>query len=562
MHEDPYSKLKRMILVIMILVPAIPFFLTLGIGYYYFADSIETATTASMKRIVEDHRQMIDTFLGERKADLEFLLNSFSYDELSEPQKLVDIFSQLQRQSNAFLDLGVFNEEGIHVGYQGPYKLIGKDYGKEEWFQHVLKEGYYISDVFLGFRQLPHFIIALTRESNGRRWVIRATIDTITFNEMVKKVRIGRTGEAYLVNNEGIFQSERRSGGALMEKCEEGILHPQDQGGIKISIQKEETEDTYLYATTWLKNKPWLLIVRQQENDAFKALRAASYSILFIVIIGGVLIVGTAFYITDLIVRRLNRMDRDKQQLSGQLIRATRLAEIGEMASGFAHEINNPLQIMMSEQALIDVLFSEIKEKGEIRESEQLTEIEDSMSQIKLQIQRCSKITQSILKFGRQGESKTTDIDLNAFFPEIIAMVERKASVQGIVIKNEIASNTPLLHGDSGQLSQVFINLFNNAIDSIVEQPGSKGGEIIIKTEPQEDGRVRISVSDNGIGISPENMKKVFTPFFTTKPVGKGTGLGLSVCYGIIDAMGGTMEVTSQRGTGTTFIIHLNAAHS
>ena len=96
---------------------------------------------------------------------------------------------------------------------------------------------------------------------------------------------------------------------------------------------------------------------------------------------------------------------------------------------------------MMSEQALIDVLFSEIKEKGEIKESEQLAEIEDSMSQIKLQIQRCSKITQSILKFGRQGESKTTDIDLSTFFPEIIAMVEKKASVQGIVIKNEIAKN-------------------------------------------------------------------------------------------------------------------------
>jgi len=94
-------------------------------------------------------------------------------------------------------------------------------------------------------------------------------------------------------------------------------------------------------------------------------------------------------------------------------------------------------------------------------------------------------------------------------------------------------------------------------MDAIMERHGTEGGELVIASAPDEDGKVKISVTDNGIGISPENLKKIFSPFFTTKPVGKGTGLGLSVCYGIVDSMGGVMEVSSKRGVGTTFTIRL-----
>jgi len=131
-----------MVFFIMILVPLMPFVLVLGIGYYYFTSSLQTNTLATVNRIVEDHRQMIETFLGERRANLEFVVNSYSYADLAEPEKFYHVFTQLQRSSNAFLDLGLFDQEGIHVMYQGPYRLVGRDYGKEEWFGHVLREGH------------------------------------------------------------------------------------------------------------------------------------------------------------------------------------------------------------------------------------------------------------------------------------------------------------------------------------------------------------------------------------------------------------------------------------
>jgi two-component system NtrC family sensor kinase len=558
--ENRYATLKRLILAIMILVPFVPFILVLGIGYYYFTTSLESTAIASMKRIVGDHRQMIESFLRERKADLEFVVHSFSFEQLADPQELYKVFTHLQEKSVAFVDLGIFNEEGIHVAYHGPYRLVGKDYSQEDWFKQVLRQGYYVSDIFLGYRRVPHFIIALAGAEEGKKWVIRATIDTYMFTDLVEKVRIGKTGEAYIVNRQGIFQTERRSGGNLMDSDPDGIVQPSPDNEIRTFVKEDSKGEEYLYATAWLKDKEWMLVVRQEEADAFRALRSASYMILLVSLIGGALIVAVAFYVTGQIIRRMEVIDTEKDQLGQQLVRATRLAELGQMAAGFAHEINNPLQIMKSEQTLIDTIFSDMKERGDLKESEDLKELEDSIAQIKLQIDRCAKITQAILKFGRQSEPVIKDVDLVSFIPDVTSMISKKASVSGITLKEEIAENTPIIHVDPSQLQQVILNLYNNAIDAIVERHGSQGGELTIGAGPDEDGRVRVSVKDNGVGISPENLKKVFAPFFTTKPVGKGTGLGLSVCYGIVDSMGGVMEVESEKGVGTKFIIRLPAA--
>ena len=548
-----------MIFLCMILVPVIPFIAVLGIGYYYFTTSLETSTLTTMSRIVEDHRQMIDTFLRERRRELGFILDTNTYENLTDPEKFYTIFTQLQRNSNAFVDLGIFDQEGIHVMYQGPYRLVGIDYGKEEWFRRVLKEGYYISDIFLGFRRIPHFVIALRKEESGRTWVIRATIDTYVFNELVEKVRIGKTGEAYILNAQGIFQTARRSGGNLLAKDLDDIPETKGEPGVRTFIRKDARGDNCLFATTWLQEKEWMLVVRQETADAFKALRSASFMIFVIMVLGGITITALAYTLTSHIIRRMQRVDVEKQQLGQQLVRATRLAELGQMAAGFAHEINNPLQIMKSDRTLIEMIVSDLRKKGNLEEPD-VKDLEESLNQLKVQIERCAKITQTILEFGRKNEPEEKDVDVGAFISQGTSMISEKASVQGIRLKKEFSEQTPLLRADPSQLQQVLLNLLNNAIDAITERHGSEGGELSVQAGPAAGGRVRISVTDNGAGISPDNLKKIFTPFFTTKPPGKGTGLGLYVCYGIIEGMGGTMEVESQRGVGTTFIVHLPAS--
>ena len=136
-----FSSMRGIIFACMILVPLIPFILALGTGYYYFTTSLENSSIESMKRIVEDHRHMIESFLKERKNDLDFIVHSYTFDDLSQSQTLDTLFKHLQKISPAFSDLGVFNSSGMHIAYHGPYSLKGKIYKDTQWFKEVMKHG-------------------------------------------------------------------------------------------------------------------------------------------------------------------------------------------------------------------------------------------------------------------------------------------------------------------------------------------------------------------------------------------------------------------------------------
>ena len=208
MDQGHYSTMRKIILLCMILVPIATFIIILGIGYFSYSRTIEKRTVINFRNVVTAHRHMIESFLTERKADLAFVGDTYTLFELSSQDRLSRVFERLQRKSPAFSDLGVFDEFGLHVAYQGPYKLSGKVYKDEEWFSTVIKDGYYISDVFSGFRNAPHFIIGVAQRNNGQTWVVRATIDMYMFNDLVESVRIGRTGEAYILNAEGVFADQ------------------------------------------------------------------------------------------------------------------------------------------------------------------------------------------------------------------------------------------------------------------------------------------------------------------------------------------------------------------
>ncbi len=560
-RREKDKQIKRSILTNMIVVPFIPFFLAIAVSFYYFTTALESNTTSSLKRIVGDHRDMIESFLVERKSDLELITNTYTFQQIFEQESIDLLFETLSKRSGAFMDLGVFDSQGVHVKYSGKYELKGKNYKEELWFKEVMLNGTYISDIFLGYRNVPHFVIAVKQISGDESWVLRATIDTLYFESLVSKVRIGKTGEAYILNQSGISQTQKRSGGTqVLEKDPDYEGFPKTETDIQTFVKSDAAKIKYLYATTWLNDKDWLLVVRQERKDAYRFLYSALYINLIIIILGGAVIVILASYMTQRILKRIEQLGQEKENLGHQLIRAVQLAEIGEMAAGFAHEINNPLQIIKSEQALIEVLMEDLFGTITVEKNEEMNEIQDSLAQIKLQVNRCSEITHAILKFGRKKEAKQQVMDPCQAIPEIIQMIEKKATVNGIEIIKEISESSPHFMGDPSQFQQVMLNLINNAMDAVAEKHGVSGGLLKIESFGKEDNFLAIKISDNGAGISPENIEKIFSPFFTTKPVGKGTGLGLSVCYGIIKSFGGTMEVTSQQNVGTTFIISLPIA--
>ena len=221
------------------------------------------------------------------------------------------------------------------------------------------------------------------------------------------------------------------------------------------------------------------------------------------------------------------------------LVRAGKLAELGTLAAGVAHEINNPMAIIRGNAELLQMaLPPEDTNREEV----------DTIAQ---QVTRVEKIVSSLLTFARHEKKHLHAVRINEMVQEIVRQIGHQVPLTGIVIRPELAPDLPPLQGDADQLRQVFTNLVINAIQAMKD-----GGELRVTTAPAASGEsVEITFADTGCGMTPEVIEKIFTPFFTTKPA--GTGMGLSISYGIIKDHRGNITVTSERGKGTTFRVIL-----
>jgi two-component system NtrC family sensor kinase len=255
-----------------------------------------------------------------------------------------------------------------------------------------------------------------------------------------------------------------------------------------------------------------------------------------------------AFMLSGRMVNRISVADSEKEMLNQQVVETGKLASVGELAAGIAHEINNPVAIMVEEAGWIQDLL----EEEEFQASENFAEFKRALAQIKIQGLRCKDITYKLLSFARKTDSRIQDIQINDLITDLVSLSGQRGKYSMVEIHSQQAEHLPLLRLSVSELQQVFLNLINNAIDSM----DRKGGKLFIATRP-EDRYVVVEMTDTGTGIPEANLPRIFDPFFTTKPVGKGTGLGLAICYGIIRKMGGEIKVRSTLNVGTTFTIYL-----
>jgi two-component system, NtrC family, sensor kinase len=243
----------------------------------------------------------------------------------------------------------------------------------------------------------------------------------------------------------------------------------------------------------------------------------------------------------DVLGRSFNHMVETLRRTEEELLNKEKLASMGQLAAGVAHEINNPLGSIL---LFADTLYREAGEKDGRRED---------LKMIVQETLRCKKIVSDLLSFARQQDVLAQESDLHDILRQAINSVSHQPSFAQVQVVQNFASDLPHIQADPSQIIQVFVNLFNNSIEAMPQ-----GGTITLETRKTDhQPAVEIVITDTGGGISEENLGKLFNPFFTTKPLGKGTGLGLSIVYGIIKMHRGQISVKSQLGKGTTFTITL-----
>ena len=235
-----------------------------------------------------------------------------------------------------------------------------------------------------------------------------------------------------------------------------------------------------------------------------------------------------------------------ERALQRQLAQAEKLAAIGEMLSGVAHELNNPLTTIIG--------FSELLQDADVPD-----QVRADLQRIYRQAKHSSRIVQSLLTFARQSRLQVAEVDINALLTSTLEFMRPQLKSCKVRVTLDLDPHLPRTLADAGQLQQVFLNLFSNALQAMSEAHGGGNLHVSSQSTPTD---IRLAVRDDGPGIPPELLRRVFDPFFTTKEVGQGTGLGLSICYGIVREHGGRIWAESEAGQGATFYVELPIRHA
>ena len=540
---ERYTLLRRKIIGIMAAATLIPLTVMAVLNYYEHQNAMTREIQNPLRVLVNKTKNSFELFLTERSSTVSLIASAYSYQELSSERHLARIFNVMTKEFEGFVDLGLIDEHGTQVNYVGPYALQGKNYAEQRWFQEVRIKGKYVSDVFMGFRNFPHVIVAVQhRTEDGRVWILRATLDTRQFERFIASMSLEPDADAFLVNSQGLMQTNSNSYGKVLEKLT-FQLPPKTFEPAVLNITDPLGREVFL-AYAYFPEADFVLMAVKPKGSVLKTWYTVRGDLLFIFVVGVAAVLLAAVRVTDLLIRRMKESEERRELALRHVEHSQKLSSIGRLAAGVAHEINNPLAIINEKAGLMNDLLAgqpDFPVRDRI-----LAQVESILRAV----DRCRGITHRMLGFARRMDVSIEELDVGEIIKETMGFLTNEAMHRQVELRLEIDPELPRIHSDRSQLQQVFLNLFNNALAAVAD-----GGRIL-GTAREVGDNVEISVRDNGCGMSDETLKHIFEPFFTTKK-GKGTGLGLSITYGIIKRLGGDIAVESEQGVGTTLTITL-----
>ncbi|MEW6671100.1 MAG: ATP-binding protein [Thermodesulfobacteriota bacterium] len=500
-------------------------------------------------RLTSNTRRALTYFFEERLDALKFIVQEEKFESLNNHESLSYILRNLQRGFGGIIDLGVINASGIQTNYAGPFDLKNKDYRNQKWFIGCARNGSYLSDVFLGYRNMPHMIIALKRATpKGSFYILRATLDIKKFVQILSSLELSEKSEAFLCNREGLLQTPSKYYGGLLNKIDWPV--PEYSKHTQVLEAVDRSGNPVLIGYAYIENSPYILMLVKRNEVIMQGWYTLRKEINWIFGISVFVTLIVVLGISTFMVNKIYDADQTRLKAMERLEGSSRLISIGRLAAGVAHEINNPLAVIGENAGLIDDMFNL---KKEYKDDHQLKEL---ISAVLESVERCGEITRQLLEFARHFEPKIQPLQIGKIISSVLSFLGKEAAYRNIQIHIDIPDDFPVVDSDHGSLQQIFLNLINNAFQAM-----DKGGRLEIRAEKHAKGSVSISIADNGCGISEEDRQKIFEPFFTTKGLKGGTGLGLSITYGLVRKLRGEISVQSRVGTGTTFTVTLPIKH-
>jgi signal transduction histidine kinase len=526
------------------IVTVVPLFILSMINLNLTREAINKENSLRTIRLTSNARRTVTFFLKERLDAMRFVLQNERLETLKDPEDLASILESLQIGFGSTLDLGVLDESGLQINYVGPFDLTGKSYTDRKWFKECVKNGSSVSDVFLGYRQIPHTIISVKSEVNNSFVILRATLDIKKFVQILSSIDLSEKSDAFIVNREGYLQTPSKYYGNIFEKVT--IPLPEYSESSRVFTFEDQSGRKVMAGYAFIEDSPYILMLVKQSTDIMQSWFAVRKEIIFFFILSAVVLFLIILRITTFMVNKVYEADQTRLDAMERLAQSSRLISIGRLAAGVAHEINNPLAIINENAGLIKDLFVY---KKQYEPGHRLMGLIDTVLE---SVDRCGQITRQLLAFARDFKPKIQSLHINKIVSEVLIFLKKEAVYRDIKIDVDIPEDLPVIHSDHGSLQQIFLNLINNAFQAMED-----GGHLEIKAARKNGNQILVSVKDDGCGISEEEQKKIFEPFYTSKGTKGGTGLGLSITFGLVKKLDGEIYLESKPGQGAKFSIIL-----
>jgi len=541
-----YSRIWRWAMLLTAAVALLPLTLITFLDYQVTRKSIESEYQLRTLRVGSNARRTISYFLSERLSALTFIVRDKTFEELNNPDELRRLLENLRESFGGFVDLGVIDKDGVQTAYVGPYALQGRNYSDQQWCQEVLEKGFFISEVFLGFRKVPHMVISVrcTRPGDGSCYILRTAIDTVRFNEILTALELSGRGDAFLINRDGVIQTPTRYHKGIFEKIPYKVPSYSDRTEIREDLSPEG--EPVLICSAYIPDSPYILMIVKQKKDMMQIWDQSRLKLITFLAISTMVILVAIFAVSTYLVNNMYLADERRLMTLHEMEYSNKLASIGRLAAGVAHEINNPLAIINEKAGLIKDLFTYTDTYSA---DKRIIGLIDSVLS---SVERCGTITKRLLGFARHMEGTLESINIDKIINEVLGFLHKEAEYRNIEVIVNVATDIPDFTSDRGKLQQILLNIINNAFAAM-----TIGGRLEIDARRDSPGQIAISIADNGCGMTEEELGKIYEPFYSTKTKTGGTGLGLSITYGLVQDLGGRIKVVSQKGVGTCFTVTL-----
>ncbi len=530
--------------VLSILVALVPLACLATLGYVFHDSAYRADARDILGGQAMSAAQSVSSFLEEKTANLRQEAGAAGLEDMSTPGRLLDRLHALQdAYQGVFLGLDILDAAGRPVASAGVTPATG-DAPADPWFQQAISRPQYVSS--LAARDARLFI-AVRITAGQSPWLLRAFLDPAQIDDRIRLFQPPGLGGAFFLDRQGM--TSPAEGGTSTRETTELLARQVFPEGRPVVVEATDTQgDKRMFGCAPVKASGGILVIHQPMDEVLRPLTRARTLGLGIILLGAAGIVTTALALARRTEQRLLKAELTQQHMQRQLVEAGKLAAIGELAAGVAHEINNPLAIMMENAGWIEDLLS----SDDPYSDENVAEIRSSLQTIAVQGHRCREITHKLLSFARKTDTTARVVRVNPLLEDIAGFARQKAKYREVDIRLDLDPAVEDVSGSPTELQQILLNLVNNAIDAI-DRPG---GVVEIRSVREADA-VGITVSDNGQGIPADILPRIFDPFFTTKAEGQGTGLGLAICRDILSKMNGSITVDSVPGKGSAFRIRL-----